>query len=434
MANKKVLIITYYWPPAGGIPVQRWLKFAKYLREYQWDPIIYTVSNGDYLKDDSLLSEVPEGIEVIHRPILEPYRLYWLIASAKKKNRYGRVEMKPDQKATYFQKIALWLRGNVFIPDARRFWIGPSFRFLKKYLKTTKVDAIISTGPPHSMHIIGMKLFKELGIPWIADFRDPWTSMDYYQDLKLTGWADRKHRWLEQEVIRTASKVTVVGNAMKEEFEAKGSKQVVVLHNGFDENDFKLSAPVLLDKKFSIVHVGSFFLRRNPIALWEALSKLNEENHPMMDDLEIKLVGNVNESILGSINHFGLNNYLNLVAQKPYKEVLTDIHAAQLLLLPIDNFAGAKWVITGKVFEYLAVKRPILCIAPTDGDAAFVINSTESGKIFGFTDVNGIKKQLIQWYEEFRIGKLNVNSKGIELYSRKGLTRELVAILNNLSA
>jgi hypothetical protein len=434
MANKKVLIITYYWPPAGGIPVQRWLKFAKYLREYQWEPVIYTVSNGDYLKDESLWSEVPEGIEVIHRPIWEPYRLYWMISGSNKSKRNARVEMKTDNKATAFQKFSLWLRGNVFIPDARRFWIGPSFRYLTKYLKKTKVDAIVSTGPPHTMHMIGMKLFKEMGIPWVADFRDPWTTMDYYKDLKLTGWADRKHRRLEQEVICTASKVTVVGNAMKEEFESKGSKQVAVLHNGFDENDFKLSSPVPLDKKFSIVHVGSFFLRRNPNALWEALSKLNEENHPLMSDLEIKLVGNVNENVVDSINQFGLGRYLNLISQKPYKEVLADTHAAQILLLPIDNFEGAKWVITGKVFEYLAVKRPILCIAPTDGDAAYVINSTGAGKVFGFTDVQGIKQQLIQWYEEFKSGRLNVSSKGIELYSRKKLTGDLVTILNDISA
>ncbi|HEY5826068.1 MAG TPA: glycosyltransferase [Cyclobacteriaceae bacterium] len=434
MANKKVLIITYYWPPAGGIPVQRWLKFAKYLRENQWEPVIYTVSNGDYLTDESLLTDVPKDIEVIRQPIWEPYTLYRFLSNSKKAKKNARIEMTKGHKVSLLQKISVWLRGNLFIPDARRFWIGPSFRFLRKYLRDNKADVIVSTGPPHSTHIIGMKLHKDLGIPWLADFRDPWTSMDYYHDLNLTDWADRKHQSLEREVIQTASKVTVIGNSMKEEFEGKGSKQVVVLPNGFDEEDFKLSAPVPLDKKFSIVHTGSFFPRRNPLALWKALSKLKEESHPVMKDIEIKLVGNVHETVINSINTFGLNSYLNLVAQKPFKEVLVDIHAAQILLLPIDNFEGAKWVITGKAYEYLAVKRPILCIGPPDGDAAFTINSTQSGKAFGFTDVDGIKAQLIKWHHEFKEGNLKVNSREIESYSRKGLTRELATILNTISA
>jgi glycosyltransferase involved in cell wall biosynthesis len=427
----KVLIITYYWPPAGGIAVQRWLKFAKYLPHNNWKPIIYTVSNGEYIHDLSLLKDIASDIEVIRRPIVEPHRFYRFLSLGKGKDQSAMINMKVSERSGWLEKLSLWVRGNLFIPDARFLWVRPSVRFLKKYLKTANVQAVISTGPPHSMHLIGMQLHEHLHIPWLADFRDPWTSMDYYQDLKLSKWADKKHHFLEEKVIWTANKVAVVGSTMKAEFENKGAKDVFLLSNGFDSEDFLQSSSVLLDDKFSLVHTGSFLPRRNPTALWKALSELQLEEAAIMQDLEIRLIGRVDQSVVNSIKHFNLAGYLKLVPSKPFKGIVGDIKSAQILMLPIDNFEGAKWVITGKLFEYMAAKRPILCIGPIEGDAAHIINSTNSGKVYNFSDVAGIKQQLKDWHRQFQAKSLTVESKQ-ELYSLKELTHLLAAELNKL--
>ncbi|HEV8514325.1 MAG TPA: glycosyl transferase, partial [Cyclobacteriaceae bacterium] len=222
---KKVLIITYYWPPAGGIAVVRWVKFVKYIRENGWEPVVFTVSNGNYpLIDASLEKDVPEGIQIIKRPIWEPHQLYRFLAKNKKSS--GLADIKPKDSASFVEKLSNWVRSNFFIPDARAFWIKPSVKFLKDYLKMNPVDAIVSTGPPHSAHLIALALKKQIGLPWLADFRDPWTTMDYYKELLLTNWADKKHHRLELEVLKTADSVTVIGNGMKVEFEEKSGRSI----------------------------------------------------------------------------------------------------------------------------------------------------------------------------------------------------------------
>src|SRR5258706_879125 len=288
---KKVLIITYYWPPAGGIAVHRWVKFSKYLSEYDWQPIIYTVSNGHYqLTDDSMLKDISENLIVIKRPIWEPYKIYQLFSKTKANT--GPDEIKPNENISLIKKISVWVRSNFFIPDARKFWIKPSIKFLTDYLKENKIDAMVSTGPPHSAHLIAFGLKKKNNIPWLADFRDPWTTMDYYSELLLSRWADRKHHRLEKEVLTSADALTVVGRGMKEEFEMKRGREVTVVTNGFDEADF-LNKNTELDKEFSIVHIGSFFARINPTGLWRALEELKNENHPLINKLKLKLTGRV---------------------------------------------------------------------------------------------------------------------------------------------
>ena len=209
---KRVLIITYYWPPSGGSGVQRWLKMSKYLPENGWQPVIYTPEEGEFpIIDTSLEKDVSPEAEVIRRPIVEPYTLYKRFLGVKETETVKAGFIKENgEKAGWKEKLSLWIRGNCFIPDARCWWVKPSVRYLKSYLKEHPVDAIISTGPPHSMHLIAMKLKEALGIPWIADFRDPWTEIDYYNDLHLTRWADRKHHRLEREVLTKTDKVITV--------------------------------------------------------------------------------------------------------------------------------------------------------------------------------------------------------------------------------
>ncbi|MBL7877984.1 MAG: glycosyltransferase [Cyclobacteriaceae bacterium] len=436
MTNKKVLIITYYWPPSGGVAVQRVLKFCKYLRNFGWEPVIYTVSNGEFPElDNSLLDEIPDGIKIYKTRIWEPYSLYKLFTGKKNKETIHRNTIKTGNKISVAEKISLWIRGNLFIPDTRCFWIKPSIFFLNRKLFNEKFDAIISTGPPHSNHLIALKLYNKNKIPWLADFRDPWTTMDYYQDLRLTRWADKRHHDLELNVLKSASVTVVVGRHMKKEFDQKGARRVEIITNGFDESDFAVSPSLTLDSQFSIVHVGSFLKRRNPEMLWKAMARLKQENHPIIHHLKIKLIGRVEQTILDSIDRYALTEYLIQVSFVPHNAVAQYLQSAQLLLLPIDNFEGAKWVLTGKLFEYLASRRPVLCIGPTDGDAAKLLAETGVGETFGFEDELGIIDFLVRHYNAFLLGKWSVpNEEKIMNYSRRELTRQLSKLLDEIVA
>jgi len=431
--SRKVLIITYYWPPAGGIAVQRMLKFSKYLPSFGWTPVIYTVSNGEFPEiDAALLKEVPADMEVIKTKIWEPYSIYKLLTGKKSKERVQRV--KAAGKPSKMESLSQWIRGNFFIPDTRFLWIRPSVSFLKKRLQQEKFDAIISTGPPHSNHMIALALAKSEGIPWIADFRDPWTTMDYFKDFTLTGYANRKHHRLELDVLHKASAVVVVGSSMKREFEEKGSPHVEIIHNGFDDADFAAIGDIELDNKFSIVHVGSFFKRRNPDVLWKALAQLKTENHPLLDHLEIKLIGRVDQVVLDSISKNQLDQYLNLISFIPHAEAIRHLKSAQVLLLPIDNFEGSKWVLTGKLFEYLATRRPILCIGPSDGDAAALLEEVKAGETFDYDNHQAVVSYLKKQFELYQAGKLGSNTAGnVDMYSRRELTKKLANLLNEIS-
>lgn len=432
--KKRVLIITYYWPPSGGVAVQRVLKFSKYLRDFNWEPVIYTVSNGEFPEIDySLMSEIPDGVEVLKTKIWEPYSLYKIITGKKKRVGIHRNEIKSGGKISVAESISIWIRGNLFIPDTRFLWIKPSFSYLKKRVDKKNFQAIISTGPPHTNHLIAIKLSRFTGIPWLADFRDPWTTMDYYKDLKLTRFADRRHHLLELRVLTSASAVTVVGRLMKDEFEGKGSRRVEMITNGFDESDFR-DTYVKLDSEFSIVHVGSFLKRRNPVSLWAAIAKLKEENHPLIKNLKIKLIGRVDLSILDSIAHYGIDEFFIHIPFIPHNEVLHFLKSAQILLLPIDDFDGAKWVLTGKLFEYMASRRPVLCIGPLDGDAASIINETGIGETFGFDDREGLMSYLIRQYDLYLANKLELEKNSdVSMYSRRELTRKIAQLLDEIS-
>jgi len=428
---KKVLIITYYWPPAGGIGVVRWVKFAKYLREHGWEPIIYTTSNGSYpLKDTSMEKDVPVDLKIIKRPIWEPFQFYQFLFG-KKDGQTKLDDIKWKDKASLTQKISNWIRGNFFIPDARSFWVKPSIKYLTSYLNANPVDAIVSTGPPHSIHLIALGLKKKLSLPWLADFRDPWTTMDYYQQLMLTSWANRKHLRLEAEVLNTADAVIVVGNGMKQEFEKKRHSKVMVIPNGFDEADFN-NTTVELTAEFSIVYIGSFFERINPIGLWKALNELNKENHPLIKKLKIRLVGRTDQAVIQSINEFGLSGLTELISYQPHEEALRQMRTAQVLLLCV--YEKTPWVLTGKLFEYFAANRPILCIGPPHGDAAQAISDAKVGQTFASIDVAGIKENLKSLYARFESGQLNVDNTTSKLFSHRNLALRVSEILNEISS
>jgi glycosyltransferase involved in cell wall biosynthesis len=429
---KKVLVITYYWPPGGGAGVQRWLKFVKYLRDFGWEPVVYTPENGEMpVEDHSLMKDVPQGLTVIRKPIWEPYSIYKKFIGQKKEQKINAGFLSESSKPKLSEKVSVWIRGNLFIPDARRFWIKPSVNFLSSYLQQHPVDAIISTGPPHSMHLIAMRLERKLNIPWIADFRDPWTNIDFYEDLMLSGWADKKHHRLEKEVLTKASCILTIGETMKQEFVQMGAKNVEVITNGYDEEDL-FAGEVKRDKKFSIAHIGSLVKSRNPEVLWKALSKLVKEDAAFASDLELKLVGKVDFHVIKSIEDHGLKQFLNKIDYLPHNDIIRVQQESQLLLLLINNTKNAKGILTGKFFEYLSAKRPILCIGPGDGDAAHILSETNAGKISGFDDEDTLKHNLRGFYSAYTKNELVCESRLIEKYSRRELTHRLAELLHSM--
>ncbi|MBR0177868.1 MAG: glycosyltransferase [Bacteroidales bacterium] len=434
---KRVLIITYYWPPSGGSGVQRWLKMSKYLPEYGWQPVIYTPEEGEYpILDPSLEKDVAPEAEIIRRPIVEPYTLYKKFLGIKKSETVKAGFIKEEgKKSGWKESLALWIRGNLFIPDARRWWVKPSVKYLKEYLKMHPIDAIISTGPPHSMHLIAMKLKEDLGIPWIADFRDPWTEIDYYQDLHLTRWADRKQHRLEKEVLTKADKVVTVGWDGAKRLGRLGNRNVSVIPNGYDWDASVHQVPASLSESFTLTHLGVLTPSRNAPALWETLKALKDENETFAKSLRIRLVGQVDQSVVQNLEAEGLMPNTEIVAYIPHDEVLAAQQSSQVLLLLINDTPNAKGILTGKLFEYLASGRPILCIGPEDGDAARILNETKAGTTVSFEGKEKMKKSVKALFNKYLEGNLaNNTSPTVEQYSRRNLAGEFAEMLNKVKS
>jgi len=429
---KKVLIITYYWIPSGGAGVQRWVKFTKYLRDFGWEPIIYTPENPEYPSiDKSFEKDIHPDIQVIKTPIWEPYTIYRNLVG-KKNESINAGFISENKKQGWKEKVSIWIRGNFLIPDPRRFWIKPSVRFLNNYLTKNPVDAIISTGPPHSMHLIGLKLKKNFpNLKWVADFRDPWTNIDFYKELNLSWISDKIHHGLENKVINSADSVVVVSNGMKKEYQLLNPKHIQVISNGYDVTDVENTAQKL-DTKFSISHIGTMNAARNPKTLWKVLSEICSENDEFKSDLQIQLIGKVDFSIIEEIKLNNLTEKLLKIDYLTHNEAIAKQQTSQVLLLLINQSANAKGILTGKFYEYLAAKRPILAIGPTDGDAAEVLKVTSAGKMIDFNDEVAMKYTILDYYNRFKSNSLHVKTESVEQYSRRSLTQELAKLLNVL--
>lgn len=431
---KRVLIITYYWPPSGGSGVQRWLKMSKYLPENGWQPVIYTAEGAEYpVEDPSLEKDVCPEAEVIRRPIVEPYSFYKKFLGIKKEQKVkaGFIDETGKQKG-WKERLSVWIRGNFFIPDARCWWVKPSVKHLKTYLKEHPVDAIISTGPPHSMHLIAMKLKAALNLPWIADFRDPWTEIDFYNDLHLTHRADRKHHRLEHEVLTKADKVVAVGWDMAEGLKGLRADNPTVIPNGYDWDAQTQPTAMPLSKDFTLTHIGIIGANRNEHQLWQALHELVSESEAFRKALKTKLIGQVDQSVVRSIADSNLQDNVEVIPYMPHDQVLQLQQTSQVLLLLINNTPNAKGILTGKLFEYLASGRPILCLGPEDGDAAKIINETQSGQTIDFNNKEKIKETIKNYFQQYMGTGLPSNkSQEIEKYSRKALAEKFANLLDH---
>ena len=428
MEDKKILIITYYWPPAGGPGVQRWLKFVKYLPEFGIQPIVYIPENPTYpIIDENLVKEVSRKAIILKHKIFEPYQLAAFFSKNKTKKISSGI-IPNQKKQSFLDKTFLWIRGNLFIPDARVFWVKPSVAYLHKYIVENNIDTIITSGPPHSLHLIGLELKQKLDVKWYADFRDPWTTIGYHKSLRLSSFAAKKHKALEHKVLNTADTIIVTSKTTKSEFEAITNKPIAVITNGYDTEQVEKQT---LDAKFSLAHIGSFLSERNPMILWESLIELIQEIPDFKAHLEIKLIGAVSQEVLGTISQFGLDQYLNNLGYVSHTEAIAHQRRSQVLVLIEIDSEDTKSIIPGKLFEYMVSGRPIVAIGPDDSDFAEIITNTNTGAFFKYSEKMKLKSVILDFYNQFLEGKLQSNGVGLQKYSRKNLTKELVQLLNS---
>ncbi|UTX50424.1 glycosyl transferase family 1 [Chryseobacterium sp. MA9] len=428
MEQKKILIITYYWPPAGGPGVQRWLKFAKYLPDFGWKPIIYTPENPSYpLLDETLMKDVPENIEMVRTKIWEPYQLAEKLNKSNKKFKAGQFDVGKNQ--SWKSRLSIWVRGNFFIPDARVFWVKPSIKFLEKYLKENNIDTIVTSGPPHSLHLIGLGLKNKIpDLKWIADFRDPWTEISYYKHLKLTKSSDKKHRQLESAVFKNANITLATSYTDAENFRKAGANSICIT-NGFDESDSGESIKGQMGKAFTLSYIGVLEQLRNPENLWKALDELVKENAEFATDFKLKFVGRIDDKILQSLENSSLKNHILNLGYLAHGKAVEEMQNSDLLLITNFPNESSKGIIPGKIFEYLASGKQILSFGPDRADVAKILEETQAGKHFSYQDTETVKKFILDKFNLWKEGRLLENTQHIEQFSRKNLTRQLTEVL-----
>ena len=422
---KKVLIISYYWPPAGGSGVQRWLKFAKYLPINNWQPIIYTPENPYFeIKDEKLLSNVPAEAEIWKKTIWEPYALKdKLFGKGNRSQSAGVISNKNSLK----NKVLNWIRGNIFIPDPKVYWVKSSVKFLKKKIKEEGIRHIITTGPPHSMHLIGLALKKQNpGLKWIADFRDPWSELDLLDEFHLSKSSRDKHKKLEREVLQTANMTLTVSESWVNDLKRLGAKNVALITNGYDSTDFNLK--LKKTDKLIIGHYGLLNHLRNPINLWETLNQLCKENKVLNSKLEIHLSGNIDADVISKIKSYTyLKGKVKELGYLSHTQVLEEYNEASVLLLLLFNSDTGKGNYPGKIFEYFAAQKPILAFGPSESDTGNLIVRTNSGIYFSYDEAN-LRQAVFDLLEE----RKKFEFSDMEDFSREKLTKDLSELLNKL--
>ncbi len=431
---KKVLIISYYWPPCGGIGVLRCLKIAKYIRQFGWEPIIFTAEGADYPSiDHTNEKDIHPDTVILRQKIWEPYNIYRFISGKKKDANVNNVFYTKEEKAGLAHSLSVWIRSNFFIPDARCFWIKPSVKYLIDYLKDNPVDAIFSDGPPHSNTRIATLVKQKTGIPWHADFQDPWTQIDYFSLLKLTKSGLKKHQRLEQEAFAAADKITIVSPTWKKELEDIGAKNVSVIPWGYDPEDYTHLIHNHSDR-FIISHLGILGYDRNPELLFKVVSELIEEDNEFKKKVLLKFPGQIDYSVKECITKYGLEEYVELPGNLNRQDALQQMKDSNILLLLLNKQANAKGRIPGKLFEYLAVKRPILCLGDPEGDSAVIIKKTKAGSSCNYSNTAVIKKSILSEFDRFNKNQnqLDTNSD-IQEYSIVRLTKRISEYLNELS-
>jgi len=395
-------------------------------------PHIFTPENPAYsLKDESLLADINNHTTIIKRPIWEPYNLYEKLTGKKGTKNFGFTNTKNKNTK---QRLATWVRANVFVPDPRVFWVRPSVRYLKEYIKEKNINYIITTGPPHSMHLIGLKLKRKMPkLKWLADMRDPWASFDVLHQFNLSENAKRKQLKLEKKVLEKADKIILVSEGQVNDFQKIASDKLAIITNGFDETDFK---PQHREKShdFTISHIGLLNELRDPKAFFIAVQSLASEYKLFSERCKIRLVGNVNPDVEELINQFPfLKGITKFIGYKNHNEVLEEYAIANLLLLIPNQTENGIGQIPGKIFEYMAGERPVLALSQPNSTINNILTETNIGKWCNYKDVDQIKKSIKLYFDAFRNEEpLQANTTAIQQYTRKTLTKKLSTLLESM--
>ncbi|WP_035076853.1 glycosyltransferase family 4 protein [Anditalea andensis] len=424
---KKVLIVTYYWPPSAGSGVQRWLKFAKYLNLYGWEPVIFTPENPDFeLQDPGLLKELPADLEVLKFPIWEPYALF---RKLKKEKINDTAKILEKEKKKPLDRLAIWLRANLLVPDPRVFWVKPSVEYLRQINEANKFEAIITTGPPHSMHLIGLELKRKTGIKWLADFRDPWSTWEFLDVLPMHRFVRNQHLKMEASVLKEADAVVTISPTFQKEIEIIADREIKLITNGFDSTDLPSDFPAysFVNDAFNIVYTGIIDSIRNPLPFLLAF-RATFEKLPIK--VNLIFVGKVSDTVVDHIRYDAwLKNHVTLAGYVSHQEVFNYYAKANLLLLILTNTKNAKGNIPGKLFEYIATGRPIIALGDPEGDTAKIINEAEAGHVFSHTDHKGMEDFLLDSLQYIPAIKENGN---VNPFERKYLTQKLAKLLDDL--
>ncbi len=428
---KKVLIITYYWPPSGGAGVQRSLKFVKYLPEFGIEPIVITVDRNQAtypILDESLLKEVKENVRVIRTRSFEPLKI---LSALKGKDTIPHGGFANNNKETITQKTLRFIRGNFFLPDARLGWVRFAVKAASDIIEKEKVDTVFISSPPHSSQLIGLELKKKYKIRWIADMRDPWTDIYYYHDLLHTKYAAKRDAVYERQVLENADEVISVSDPINKLFLAKSEKLLAkkfhVIPNGFDESDFQTEIQVSKEE-FVITYVGTIADNYSPGIAFKVIRKFIDE-HPGLK-VVLQMVGSSSSIIRKLVDENGLSSNSVFIEHVDHQSAVNFMQSAAILLLFIPEIAGSEGILTGKLFEYIGSGRPILGLGPLSGSAAAILKSTNAGQMFDRNEPDQILNFINANFENWKSGHIynsNVTSK--QKYTRKSQTAELVKIL-----
>jgi glycosyltransferase involved in cell wall biosynthesis len=430
--EKKVLIITYYWPPSGGSGVQRWLKFVKYLPSFGWKPYVFTPENPAFaIRDESLLKDVPAEAEVIHFPIWEPYEAFFKLSGLLGSKKSAKpTDLVSGKKKSLFQNVSTWIRGNFFIPDPRVFWVKPSVKFLQEYIHDNNIHTIITTGPPHSIHLIGLRLKKKNpALKWFADFRDPWSDWGLLDSLMVGGIARKLHRKLEAQVMKTADEVITITPFYVRKFEKLSGRNVRLLTNGFDEDDFK-NLVVQKNSRFIIRHAGIVNEKCDPRPFMLAVKELLSEHDAFKAVVQIDFVGEVHPDFRSFVvKDNALNAITTFTSTIPHKQLMKLYGEAAIFLLVLTGYKDGEGFLPGKLFEYLATGLPILGVGPEQGDAASLLKSTGAGAMIDGEQRSAIKTYLVNAFEAWSKTEVPSRPTGFQEYSRRGITKTLTELL-----
>ncbi len=431
---KKVLIVTYYWPPAGGPSVQRVLKFAKYLPEFGWQPIVLTVHKGEYFAIDPTLNTEIQNIPTYRSFNLEPGSLYRKMTGMRPEEPIP-VSILEKPSRTFMQKITHGIRRNLFIPDAKIGWFPFAIHKGKQVIHQEKPELIFSTSPPPTVHLIAARLAHKFQLPFVADFRDPWTAIYYYQLNPRWKCTEKMDRMLERRIMRQAHHLTFTTRLDVEFYQARyhlGNK-CTYIPNGYDEEDFQNIQIENTPEQFIIAHMGSLNYSRIPIELFQALKTAiaNQEVNP--HHIRLQLIGNVDEAVKAAVDNYHLTPLVEYVGYLPHRQALQLAARASVLLLVNFKSQVSKKIIPGKLFEYLRLRKPIFAISPSDGEVARILNNIERSYVADFDQTSPIYSGLIREYNYWQSGDF-INPAippAVKQYDRKILTNQLAQIFNN---